>query len=42
VAIKCTWDQPPTASIISLTSMKARKLKFIGVAWRVSGDWRVS
>ena len=30
VAIKCMWDQPPTASIISLTSMKARKLKFIG------------
>ena len=34
VAVKCPWDQPPThpptASIISLTSMKARKLKFTG------------
>ena len=62
VAIKCTWDQPPshqpshpptrppTASIISLTSMKARKLKFIGCLVGVlrvfegclEGVWKVS
>ena len=30
VAIKCTGDHSPTASIISLTSMKARKLEFTG------------